>query len=39
VMGYLFGIVGWLAGLGVFNDTFRQMLGKPVVGAGEGMSR
>jgi len=36
VMGYLFGIVGWLAGLGVFNDTFRQMLGKPVVGAGEG---
>jgi len=36
VMGYLFGIVGWLGGLGVFNDTFRQMLGKPVVGAGEG---
>jgi cytochrome c oxidase subunit 1 len=36
VMGYLFGVVGWLAGLGVFNDTFRQMLGKPVTGDGEG---
>jgi cytochrome c oxidase subunit 1 len=35
VMGYLFGVVGWLAGLGVFNDVFRQMLGKPVTGAGE----
>jgi len=35
VMGYLFGVVGWLAGLGVFNDVFRQMLGKPVIGAGE----
>ena len=36
VLGYLFGILGWLIGLGVFNDPARQMLGKPVVGAGEG---
>src|SRR5450755_843467 len=36
VMGYLFGVVGWLAGLGVFNDVFRQMLGRPVTGDGEG---
>ena len=27
VLGYLFGTVGWLIGLGVFNDTARQMLG------------
>jgi cytochrome c oxidase subunit I len=30
VLGYAFGIIGWLAGLGVFNDVGRQMLGKPV---------
>ncbi len=30
VLGYAFGIVGWLAGLGVFNDVGRQMLGRPV---------
>ena len=36
VLGYLFGILGWLIGLGVFNDTVRQMRGKPVTGAGEG---
>jgi cytochrome c oxidase subunit 1 len=36
VLGYLFGILGWLIGLGVFNDTARQVLGKPVTGAGEG---
>ena len=30
VLGYVFGTVGWLAGLGVFNDLGRQMLGKPV---------
>jgi len=36
VLGYLFGVLGWLIGLGVFNDPFRQMLGKPVIGAGEG---
>jgi cytochrome c oxidase subunit 1 len=36
VLGYLFGVLGWLIGLGVFNDPFRQMLGKPVIGTGEG---
>ncbi len=30
VLGYLFGVVGWLAGLGVFNDLVRQMTGRPV---------
>ena len=30
VLGYVFGALGWLGGLGVFNDLFRQMLGKPV---------
>jgi cytochrome c oxidase subunit I len=30
VLGYLFGTVGWLAGLGVFNDVGRLMLGKPL---------
>jgi cytochrome c oxidase subunit 1 len=30
VLGYVFGTVGWLAGLGVFNDLLRQMAGKPV---------
>jgi cytochrome c oxidase subunit I len=30
VLGYLLAIVGWLAGLGVFNDVIRQMLGRPV---------
>ena len=30
VLGYLFGVVGWLAGLGVFNDLGRLMLGKPL---------
>ncbi|HEY2508219.1 MAG TPA: cbb3-type cytochrome c oxidase subunit I [Streptosporangiaceae bacterium] len=29
VIGYLLGVVGWLAGLGVFNDVFRQMAGRP----------
>ncbi|MDQ2812225.1 MAG: cbb3-type cytochrome c oxidase subunit I [Actinomycetota bacterium] len=36
VLGYLFGTLGWLIGLGVFTDLIRQMLGKPVVGVGEG---
>ena len=36
VLGYLFAVLGWLIGLGVFNDLVRQMLGKPVTGAGEG---
>jgi cytochrome c oxidase subunit I len=35
VLGYLLAIVGWLAGLGVFNDVFRQMLGRPA-GNGNG---
>jgi cytochrome c oxidase subunit 1 len=33
VLGYLLAIVGWLAGLGVFNDTLRQMVGRPVTAA------
>ncbi len=31
VIGYSLGIVGWLAGLGVFNDILRQMVGRPAV--------
>src|SRR5215475_13647466 len=30
VLGYAIGVVGWLAGLGVFNDLGRLMLGKPL---------
>src|SRR5712691_2611120 len=30
VFGYLLAVVGWLAGLGVFNDPLRQMAGRPV---------
>jgi cytochrome c oxidase subunit I len=30
VLGYAFLILGWLAGLGVFNDLVRQMLGRPL---------
>ena len=30
VLGYVFGTVGWLAGLGIFNDLGRLMLGKPL---------
>ena len=30
VLGYLFATLGWLAGLGVFNDLGRLMLGKPL---------
>ncbi len=29
VLGYGLGVVGWLAGLGVFNDLFRKMAGRP----------
>jgi cytochrome c oxidase subunit I len=29
VLGYLLAIVGWLAGLGVFNDILRQIVGRP----------
>src|SRR3974377_1440347 len=34
VLGYAFLVVGWLVGLGVFNDLVRQMLGKPLNGNG-----
>jgi cytochrome c oxidase subunit I len=30
VLGYALAIVGWVAGLGVFNDLLRQMVGRPV---------
>jgi cytochrome c oxidase subunit 1 len=30
VLGYAFLVLGWLAGLGVFNDLVRQMLGRPL---------
>ncbi|HXZ76673.1 MAG TPA: cbb3-type cytochrome c oxidase subunit I [Streptosporangiaceae bacterium] len=30
VLGYAFGTIGWLAGLGVFNDLFLLMLGRPL---------
>jgi cytochrome c oxidase subunit I len=30
VLGYAFGVIGWLAGLGVFNDLGRLMLGRPM---------
>ena len=30
VLGYLCATVGWLAGLGVFNDLLRAMAGKPL---------
>ncbi len=30
VLGYLFAVIGWLAGLGVFNDPVRLLLGKPL---------
>jgi cytochrome c oxidase subunit 1 len=36
VLGYLFAIVGWLVGLGVFNDILRRMTGKSVNGNGNG---
>ena len=32
VLGYAFLVLGWLIGLGVFNDLVRQMLGKPLNG-------
>src|SRR6266481_4008087 len=35
VLGYVIAVVGWLAGLGVFNDLGRQILGKPVPAAEE----
>ena len=30
MLGYAFLVLGWLIGLGVFNDLVRQMLGRPV---------
>src|SRR5579859_3959376 len=33
VLGYAFLILGWLIGLGVFDDLVRQMLGKPLNGS------
>ena len=30
VLGYVLAVVGWLAGLGIFNDLLRQMAGRPV---------
>ncbi|HXP19247.1 MAG TPA: cbb3-type cytochrome c oxidase subunit I, partial [Streptosporangiaceae bacterium] len=30
VLGYVFMVLGWLAGLGVFNDVLRQMAGRPL---------
>jgi cytochrome c oxidase subunit I len=38
VIGYAFAIIGWLAGLGVFNDILRQMVGKPLNGNGNGQA-
>src|SRR6266567_6382623 len=31
VLGYAFAVIGWLAGLGVFNDLGRLVLGKPLL--------
>src|ERR1700748_228648 len=31
VLGYALGTIGWLAGLGVFNDLGRQILGQPLL--------
>jgi cytochrome c oxidase subunit I len=45
VLGYVLGTVGWLAGLGVFNDLFRSMIGRPLpteaeeAGAASGLAR
>jgi cytochrome c oxidase subunit I len=35
ILGYAFLVIGWLAGLGVFNDVFRQMVGKPISDNGD----
>ena len=45
VLGYAVAVIGWLAGLGVFNDLLRQMAGRPVhleaeeAQAGTGLAR
>src|SRR5690242_2063626 len=33
VLGYVAAVLGWLAGLGVFNDILRQIAGRPAVEA------
>ncbi|MGH3191617.1 MAG: cbb3-type cytochrome c oxidase subunit I, partial [Streptosporangiaceae bacterium] len=35
VLGYALAVVGWLAGLGVFNDLFGLMLGRPLPEEGQ----
>jgi len=30
VLGYVLGTVGWLAGMGIFNDLGRLMIGQPL---------
>jgi cytochrome c oxidase subunit I len=30
VLGYAFGVIGWLAGLGIFNELFAMMAGKRI---------
>jgi cytochrome c oxidase subunit 1 len=37
VLGYVLAVVGWLAGLGVFNDILRQIVGKPAA-VGNGLA-
>jgi cytochrome c oxidase subunit I len=42
VFGYAFLVLGWLIGLGVFNDLVKQMLGKPINGnnhVGNGLAK
>src|SRR5215471_19978089 len=36
VLGYLFLVLGWLIGLGVFNDLVRMMRGQPLAHAETG---
>jgi len=31
VLGYVLAILGWVAGLGVFNDILRQIVGRPAI--------
>jgi cytochrome c oxidase subunit I len=39
VLGYVFMVVGWLVGLGVFGDLFRQMTGRRLAETEHGSSR
>jgi cytochrome c oxidase subunit 1 len=36
VLGYVFLVIGWLVGIGVFNDLVRMVSGKPVADAENG---